>query len=61
VTEPDWERMKELQAERLALQDAGRWTRAEYERLFAEMTKAVHGHGQFLESLQLHADPAWLK
>jgi hypothetical protein len=61
VNEPDWEALKRISTERLALQDAGRWNRAEFERLLAEAKRAVNGHDEFLESLVNHADPAWLE
>lgn len=61
MNEPDWEALKRVLAEALALRDAGTWTRAEFERLRAQAKQAVNGHDEFLESLHMQADPAWLE
>lgn len=57
---PDWDRLKELDTEAQQLVDDGKWTKAEFERIWKAGEKASNGHPEFLESIALHADPDWL-
>ena len=56
----DWKRLQALGDEAQALIDAGTWTKAEFDRLYAEGEKAANGHPEFLEFLINEALPDWL-
>jgi hypothetical protein len=59
MSEPDFDRLKELGAEAQRLRDDGEWTKENFDRLLAEAKKASAGHGEFLGFLLLHADHDW--
>jgi hypothetical protein len=56
---PDWKALTANSDEVAALQAAGRWTKAEFTRLYAERMKACNGHERFLEAIINEAPPEW--
>lgn len=60
LRDPDWDRLRELGDEVTRLQDAGTWSKGDYERLKPEVETASGGHGEFQEFLLNAADPDWL-
>lgn len=59
MPEPDWAELKRISAERLQLQDAGRWDKQAFQRLWKEAEAAVKGNREFLESLSNYAEETW--
>ena len=59
MPEPDWAELKRINAERLQLQDAGRWNRDAFQRLWKQARQAANGNPEFLESLSNHAEESW--
>lgn len=57
---PDWDRLKELDAEAQQLVDDGKWSKDEFERIWSAGKKAANGHDEFLEALAMYAEPSWL-
>jgi ribosomal protein L19E len=49
-SEPDWERLRDVNAELEKLAKEGALTAAEWERLYAEAREAVGEHTRFLQS-----------
>jgi hypothetical protein len=58
--EPDWTTLEAIGDEVTALRDAGQWTKAEFDRLWAKAVDAVGEHTEFLEALVVDAEPGWL-
>ncbi len=58
-SKPDFDRLRAIGAEAERLREEGKWTKAEFDRLFAEATEAAAGHDEFLEFLILRAKPDW--
>jgi hypothetical protein len=51
VSEPDFDRLTEVNDELEGLRDAGKLTQAEFDRLLAEAEKAVGESTEFLEGI----------
>lgn len=58
--EPDFDHLAELAAEIASLKAKGAWTRAEFDRIWAEGEKAAAGHGELLEFIANEGDEDWL-
>ena len=58
--EPDWERMTEICDEADRLQQAGKLTRSEFNRLFKLYVAATNGNEQFAEGMTPYAQPGWV-
>lgn len=51
MTDPDFDKLATVNEELEQLVDAGKLTRADWDRLFGEAEKAVGSHPEFLEGL----------
>jgi hypothetical protein len=51
VSDPDWDKLREIHAKLEELADAGRLTKDEFQSLLDDAEKAVGEHEEFLESI----------